>query len=362
MNVHHSAVGHDGIDLHMAAATAKAGTQGGESGRGHAAQPDLHSLFDAMAEGLCSTDREGRITLCNTAFLRMTGFRCTEDVLGKMLNCLVRHDRGDGSPHANGHCPILDVIRAGTHAHADDAFVHRADGTRMSVEYWIRPIIREDRVEGAACTVMDITERKQAETQQMLLNRELTHRVKNTLTVVQAIVSQTLRSTAERKDAMQAINARLFALRDANELLMSTKHEDALLSDVIGRGFAVYGVDNPRIHVAGSDLGVGPRTAAALTMTLHELCTNAVKHGALSNNIGNVALVWTVDQDIGDPKLRVLWKERGGPPVEVPARMGFGSQIIRQYCKSLVDAEFALEFKSQGLEWALEVPVESLKQ
>jgi two-component sensor histidine kinase len=179
---------------------------------------------------------------------------------------------------------------------------------------------------------------------------------------VQAIVSQTLRFTTEPKEAVQAINARLVALRDADEMLMSARWDGAPLTEIVGRGFAICGVDNPRIHVAGPNLDVGPKTTVALTMAIHELCTNAVKYGALSNDTGTVDLVWSVDQDVADPKLRLRWEERGGPPVTAPERMGFGSKIIQQYCKSMLRAEFALSFEAEGLEWTLDAPLESAKQ
>jgi two-component sensor histidine kinase len=126
--------------------------------------------------------------------------------------------------------------------------------------------------------LIDISERKQVEAQQQFVNRELAHRVKNTLTVVQAIVSQTLRSTADPKEAVHAINARFIALRDADEMLMSAHWDGAPITEIVARGFAVCGVDNPRIHLAGPNLDVGPKTTVALTMAIHELCTNAVKY------------------------------------------------------------------------------------
>jgi two-component sensor histidine kinase len=186
--------------------------------------------------------------------------------------------------------------------------------------------------------------------------------VKNTLTVVQAIVSQTLlHGCAEPKDAAQIINARLFALGQAHELLMHTRWEGAPIADVIKSGVAICGPGNPRIQAEGPGMDVGPTTALALTMALHELCTNAVKYGALSNDTGSVFLNWTCSGHAADARFHLKWKERDGPPVTAPARTGFGSRIISEYCKFELGGDVALSFRPDGLEWTLDAPLSSLR-
>jgi PAS domain S-box-containing protein len=305
-------------------------------------QQDLRMLLDSAAEGLCSIDREGTITLCNSSFLSMTGFRRSEEVIGKVFYQLINHSRPDKSHYPRSDCPVLKAAQTGTHAHVTDELFYRADGTSFPVEYWARPIVAESRIVGAVCTFVDISERKQAEAQQQLLNHELTHRVRNTLTVVQAIVSQTFRNSEDPKHAVQAINARLFALSYADEVLMRTQWHSAPISDVVKSGIAVYGSDNPRIQIDGPKINVGPRTALALTMALHELCTNAIKYGALSNDRGNVVLDWTVDK--AHSKFQLRWRERGGPAVTIPTRTGFGSRIIDEYCGSQLGGDASLLF------------------
>jgi two-component sensor histidine kinase len=150
-------------------------------------------------------------------------------------------------------------------------------------------------------------------------------------------------------------------LGQAQELLMQTRWESASITDVIKGGVAVHGSENLRIQVEGPRIDVGPNTALALTMALHELCTNAVKYGALSNDTGNVFLDWTLSGSAADARLHLRWKERGGPPVTAPARTGFGSRIISEYCKFELGGDVALSFQPDGLEWILDAPLSSLR-
>ncbi len=335
----------------------------GQTGTGHTVQArtlaDLRMLLDSAAEGLCSIDRQGAIILCNASFLRMTGFRRNDEVLGKDLRRLIRHSRTDGSS-LHGDCPILKTAQTGLHAHVTDQVFYRADGTSFPVEYWVRPIIREGRIEGAACTFVDITERKQAEARQQLLNHELVHRVKNTLAVVQAIVGQTLRNSGAPRDAIQAIGARLVALSRAHDVLMRTRWDEAPIADVIASGMAVHGSENSRVRLDGPRIDVGPRAALALTMALHELCTNAIKYGALSSNSGNVVVTWLLGGRGSDARFQLRWKESGGPLVTAPARTGFGSWIIGEHCQSELEGVAVLSFPPDGAEWTLDAPMRSM--
>jgi PAS domain S-box-containing protein len=321
------------------------------------AEPDLRLLLDSAAEGLCAIDPAGAITFCNASFLRMTGFRIREEVIGQDYHRLVHHARTAGSPGRTQQRAILLAAQTGTPLHATEETFHRTDGSAIPVEYWVRPIMREGRVEGAVCTFVDISERKQAEAQQQILNRELAHRMKNTLAVVQAIVGQTLRKTADPKEAMEAINGRLAALGQAHEALHRMQIDSARIIDVVKNGVAVFGTESARIRLDGPPVDVGPKTALALTMALHELCTNAIKYGALSNDSGSVALAWTIHGDSAEPQLHLHWTERGGPPVSAPARTGFGSRIINDYCRAQLGGDATLLFEPEGVAWTLDVPL-----
>lgn len=166
-----------------------------------------------------------------------------------------------------------------------------------------------------------------AEDEQRVLNQELSHRLKNTLAIVQAIATQTLKNVSER-DAVDAFSARLQALSAAHEILLNQSWSRARMRAVIEKVLAIHAEPN-RIAITGPDVPLGPKAGLSLSLIFHELGTNAVKHGALSNQDGRVDVSWTVTDEGGDRVLNLTWQERGGPSVAEPTRKGFGSRLIR---------------------------------
>lgn len=163
----------------------------------------------------------------------------------------------------------------------------------------------------------------ESEARQSLLIQELAHRLKNTLSMVQAIASQTLRGSVDRAP-LDAFERRLQALGVAHDVLVERNWVGADMRTTIGQVMGVFGC-NDRIALAGPDVALGARAALALALILHELGTNAVKYGALSTADGTVALDWFV----AEGQLSLTWQERGGPMVRQPARRGFGSKLLR---------------------------------
>lgn len=163
----------------------------------------------------------------------------------------------------------------------------------------------------------------ESEARQGLLIQELAHRLKNTLSMVQAIASQTLRGTVDRAP-LDAFERRLQALGVAHDVLVDRNWVGADMRATIEQVLGVFGCDD-RIDLSGPDVALGARAALALALILHELGTNAVKYGALSNADGRVTLHWQVVDGI----LRMTWRECGGPAVIAPTRRGFGSKLLR---------------------------------
>lgn len=169
--------------------------------------------------------------------------------------------------------------------------------------------------------------RLRAEEQQAVLNHELSHRLKNTLAIVQSIASQTLRAVAER-EPVEAFERRVLALSRAHDVLLQKNWSAARMHDVME---SVLSLQAPldRITLDGPDLDIGPQATLSLSMLLHELATNAVKYGALSNDSGTVTMSWCIDADDGS-QFVLNWTEKGGPPVIAPTgRGGFGTKLIR---------------------------------
>jgi two-component sensor histidine kinase len=168
----------------------------------------------------------------------------------------------------------------------------------------------------------DITERKEAETRQTLLAREVDHRAKNTLAVVQAIVRMAKRDSIE--DYARAVEGRIGALAQTHELLSQSRWEGADIRRLIEEELAPYQGESQRVTITGPSLVLMPEQAQLVAMAVHELATNAAKYGSLSVGTGKVAVTWV---DRGGTLL-LEWTEEGGPRVVPPSRLGFGTKII----------------------------------
>lgn len=168
--------------------------------------------------------------------------------------------------------------------------------------------------------------RIQAERDQDTLNREIGHRLKNTFAMVQAIAQQTLRGVTERH-LVSNFGQRLAALSSAHDILLSGEHQGATVRAVV-EGFARTLSVESRVDIAGPEVTLGSRGTLSLSLLLHELGTNAIKYGSLSNEGGRVNVSWTVDGDGEAAEFQLIWREAGGPPAQEPERKGFGSKLI----------------------------------
>jgi two-component sensor histidine kinase len=194
-------------------------------------------------------------------------------------------------------------------------------------------------------------ERRSAEQAKELLLNDSRHRIKNTLATVQAIASQTLQQTppAER----EAFQARLHTLGKAHDLLTSKNWDEAPLREVGAHALKPFeGSHDRRLIVEGPPISLPARTSLMLTLCLHELATNAVKNGALSNGNGQVRIGWEPLADAEQRKARLSWRGSGGPPVAAPTQKGFGSLLIETRFQDLDRP--CVEFRPEGVECLLE--------
>lgn len=208
-----------------------------------------------------------------------------------------------------------------------------------------------DRTHGAIA-------RARAEQEQHILNEELSHRMKNTLAIVQAIATQTLREVSER-GAVTALTQRIGALSRANDALLKTRWASAALNDVATATLAAFDQAG-RFHLSGPPLQIGPRATLSLSLLLHELATNAVKYGALSVPDGRVTISWSVEKGVEEDMLRVNWAEAGGPPVLQPSGKGFGSRLISMGLIGTGGVELC--YKHSGLIASMEAPLTQMQQ
>ncbi len=210
---------------------------------------------------------------------------------------------------------------------------------------------RERRAIAVVGTVADITERKLAEEHQHLLMREVNHRTKNLLSVVQSIAHRTAASNSE--DFMERFSQRIQALSANQDLLVRNEWRGVELEDLVRAQLAHYAdLIGDRIMIEGPQVKVTPSAAQSIGMALHELATNAGKYGSLSCDHGHVKIDWLLEDD----QFTIGWIERDGPQIEPPRQRGFGSTMISVVAKASVGGEVELDYASTGVTWRLKCP------
>jgi len=209
--------------------------------------------------------------------------------------------------------------------------IHRNAGettTELFADSVVQPIVEANGgISGIFIAGVDVTAAVHAEQHLLLMNAELKHRVKNKLSIVGAIASQTLRDNPTDA-ALETFQDRLAALGRAQDILTATGQPTASVRDVVENALAPYRTGDERISVSGPQIIVGSKQALSLGMAVHEMATNAVKYGALSNDLGRIEISWRLEPEDGERNFHFLWRESGGPPVARPSRKGFGSGLI----------------------------------
>ena len=216
-------------------------------------------------------------------------------------------------------------------------------------------------VRNAADRVRAAIARVRAEEEQRLVNRELGHRLKNTLTMVQAIASQTMRNAPTLEGARDGLAARLVALGQAHDILLSGGDDRADLRVLITGSLALGGeIEAARFDISGPDLVLGPKAALSVSLIIHELATNAAKYGALSIPEGRVDVGWRIDLEGGRELFRMTWSEHGGPTISAPSRRGFGSRLIERGLAGAVGGTTAITYDPAGVRCTLEAPLRAV--
>ncbi len=207
---------------------------------------------------------------------------------------------------------------------------------------------------------IDAAEHKVLERLQRLVVEELHHRVRNTLAIVMAITSQSLRTADSIEHSRLAIEQRIMALGRVHDLLLKTSWTSAKLAAILKTATDPYDTSGGgRFFIQSSDIEVSSSAVLPLAMVLNELCTNAVKYGALSNASGLVKITVAVDES--QQQFRLVWAEKGGPPVQTPKRRSFGTRLIEHSFVNQLNGQSQLTFDSSGVVCVLDIPLESLK-
>jgi PAS domain S-box-containing protein len=316
--------------------------------RAHQYEQRLAAIIESSDDAIVSKDLNDTITSWNRGAERLFGY-AAEEVIGQPVAILIPSDR------PNEEADVLQRIRRGERIDHFETVRRRKDGSLVEISLTVSPI-RDTigRVVGASKIARDITERRRAQEQQALILGEIKHRIKNTLATVQAIASQTLpnASAGERS----AFFGRLHALASAHDLLTLESWNRAPLQDVVGRVLQPFQEKHhDRFLIVGpGDLWLSADRSVLLALLLHELATNAVKYGALSNGKGQVSLTWKTVSNAHPAKIVLTWIESGGPPVKPREDKGFGSLLIERVVASQLGAA-SVEFPPQGVTCTLEI-------
>jgi two-component sensor histidine kinase len=218
------------------------------------------------------------------------------------------------------------------------------------------PIAEVNRI--SATLIEASNERQRFEQSQALMVRELHHRVKNTLSTVQAVVSSTARHARTIEELKETVTDRIGSLARTHTLLVDNAWGGASLRRILEAELAAYdSPTNERLRLEGPDVLVPDATALAVGMTVHELTTNAAKYGSLSVPQGRLEVQWSLTQRKGSRWLELSWRERDGPPVRAPTRRGFGSQLIERVVVRQLDGEVRIEFAADGLQAHIGIPL-----
>jgi PAS domain S-box-containing protein len=275
-----------------------------------------------------------------------------EEVVGKAQQEVIP-EPGPGSAAALKR----GVIESGEPARADVRVIH--DGAETWYDLTVHPLTDEDgAVTGVIAGAVDITRYKEQEGRIRLLMRELTHRSKNLLTVIQAIMRQTAANSVSLEDFETRFSARLQSLAGSHDLLVREDWQGASMRELVQSQLGHYSDHaNERIALTGRPLQIRPDAAQHIGMALHELATNAAKYGALSTPDGKVNISWQVAPAAdGTPMCHLEWVETGGPPVERPSRRGFGRVVIERTVARALQGEVSVDYAASGLRWTLEFP------
>ena len=203
----------------------------------------------------------------------------------------------------------------------------------------------------------DITSRKQTETHIHLLMREITHRSKNLLAIIQAMARQTVKDSLTAAEFEQRFSARLRGLAASHDLLAARDWHGAAVGDLVRWQLGpVLERAGERIAISGPDLYLNPEAAQNIGLAINELASNASRFGALSGSSGCVKIAWSMESTEAEGRhFRIAWEESGGPKVSQPQQVGFGHKVVERLTARALDGVVDLSYPASGLRWSLDI-------
>ena len=312
-------------------------------------EKQFRDLLQALPAAIYTTDAQGRITFFNRACVEFAG---RTPKIGELWCVTWKLFWPNGTPLAHEDCPMAIAIKENRPVRDVEAIAERPDGSRICFMPYPTPLRDENgALIGAVNMLVDITTRKQAEERMMLLTQEVDHRSNNLLAVIQAMLRLTRADTAEEFQA--AFQGRLKALANVQKLFSVSRWTGASIKTIIQDELRPYGGhDAQRVRIRGDDIRLPAALAQAIAVSVHELATNAAKYGSLSKSSGQIEVSWQAD---ASGQLLLHWKERGGPEVAPPTRIGFGVGAVDGVIRML-SGSINRQWKPEGLVCELTFP------
>ena len=309
----------------------------------------------ASQDALIGMTLGGVVEAWNPAAEKLFGYKSAE-IIGQHVNIIA-----ESKEHEEQRVLMRRVQGNETVGPFDARRLHK-DGTFVDVSIALAPVKAPDgSVLSISVAVHDIGDRMEWEARQQLMTRELAHRIKNSFAVLQGILRSTLRTARNPHEFSEAFSGRLHSLSAAQDVLTDNDWRGAELGDLARHQLAAYVVEgDSRIDITGPPVYLPPEYAAPLGLIFYELAANATKFGALSRPTGNIKLFWRLKRlSTTKQKIKLTWRERGGPEVTTPVFRGFGSALIE---KSLADAKVVNLFEPEGVTCKIELTMNIGKQ
>jgi PAS domain S-box-containing protein len=301
-------------------------------------------ILEDLPAAIYTTDCDGRITYFNRACVDLAG---RTPVLGDDQWCVTwKLFAADGTELANSEAPMAVALRERRALRGEENIAERPDGSRITILSYPTPIFdAAGECIGAVDMLVDTTEQSEARDRLALLAREVDHRSNNLLAVIQSFIRLTQATSVD--EYKQVLEGRLTALAQTNRLIGEARWQNVNLKSLLEE--ELEAASNGKVSIRGETLAIRPGAAQSLAMIVHELWTNAVKHGGLSSPAGTIAVHWAVD---ADRELMLTWEENGGPPVEEPSRSNTGNRVIDAAVRQL-GARLFREWRPKGLRCTL---------
>ena len=317
-----------------------------EAERARAKAEEFEALSADAPIGIALFDADFRYLWCNAWLAGLNGVE-TGDCVGRRVEEVLSAHTAEALREMQPRLLAGETVRD-----QEIAFEHPRTGEAVAFIVSYRPLRdARGRVTRILGTVADVSERKRAEAARELALREMAHRVKNSFAVVTAIAARTFGRDEASRPKLEIFSQRLVALSETHDLLVRRDWADASLHEVVTRTVSAVGVSEESFAAEGPALSLSPSAASMLGLAFHELATNALKYGAFSRDDGSVEIGWRIEEEEegGGRRVRLTWRERGGPETAPPEHRGFGSQVIETLAMRELQGEAALRFAPEGL-------------